>query len=129
MVLVGPDQACSPHPASLMRLHSARLPTVWRGSGKVWQEPVLCTLTRITSELPPNIHETARVNTQLIDFLQGKVVQGLERCSVEKNATGCPCRGPGFDSQHPQGSSQPSVAPVPGDLTWPSAGTGHACGV
>lgn len=25
-------------------------------------------------------------------------------------------RGHGFDSQHPQGGSQPSVTPVPGDL-------------
>jgi hypothetical protein len=31
-------------------------------------------------------------------------------------------RGPGFDSQHAQGCSQPSVTPVPGDPT-PSADT------
>lgn len=28
-----------------------------------------------------------------------------------------PDRGPGFDSQHPQGRSQPSVNPVPKELT------------
>ena len=35
--------------------------------------------------------------------------------------TFCACRGPGFKSHHPCGDSQPSVTPVPGDLT-PSAG-------
>ena len=81
MVSVGPDQACFPHPAPLMKLHFDRLPLMWRGSREVWQELVLCTLTGVTSELPPDIHETARVITQLPDFLQGKVVQGLGRCS------------------------------------------------
>lgn len=84
MVPVGPDQACSPHPASSLKLPFDRLPTMWRGLSEVWQEPVLCTLTKVTSALPPDSHETARVNTQLTDFLQGKVVQELERCSVEK---------------------------------------------
>lgn len=35
--------------------------------------------------------------------------------SVLKNAV-CSCRGPGFNSQHADGSSQPSVTLVPGDL-------------
>lgn len=33
------------------------------------------------------------------------------------NRAGCSSRGPRFDSQDPPGSSQPSIAPVPGDLT------------
>lgn len=34
-------------------------------------------------------------------------------------------RRSGFDSQHPQGNSQPSITPVLGDLTvsWPQAHT------
>lgn len=35
------------------------------------------------------------------------------------NRVGCSSRGPRFDSQDPPGSSQPSIAPVPGDLTTP----------
>lgn len=33
------------------------------------------------------------------------------------NRVGCSSRGPRFDSQDTPGSSQPSIAPVPGDLT------------
>lgn len=128
MVLVGLDQTCSSHLASL-KLHCDRLLVMWRGSGEVWQERVLRTLTRVTSELPPVIHKTTRVNIQLTDFLQGKVVQELERCSMEKS-TGCSCRGPRFDSQHPRGSSQPSVTPISRESdNLASAGTRHACGV
>ncbi|CAO2590642.1 hypothetical protein LEMLEM_LOCUS5939, partial [Lemmus lemmus] len=36
--------------------------------------------------------------------------------SVVKS-TDCSSRGPGFNSQHPHGSSQLSEDPVPGDLT------------
>ena len=32
------------------------------------------------------------------------------------NSIGCSFRGPGFNSQHPHGGSQLSVAPVPGNL-------------
>lgn len=32
-------------------------------------------------------------------------------------STRCPSTGPLFSSQHPRGSSQPSVSPVPGDLS------------
>lgn len=44
---------------------------------------------------------------------------------------GCSSRGPGFDSQLPQGDSQPPVTLVPGDLNtlfWPpwAAGTRDA---
>jgi hypothetical protein len=31
-------------------------------------------------------------------------------------STGCSSRGPGFDSQHLHGGSQPPMTPVPGDL-------------
>jgi len=44
--------------------------------------------------------------------------------------TGCSCRGPGFDSQHPHDNWPPSVTLVPGDLVpFPaSTGTSRACG-
>ena len=41
-------------------------------------------------------------------------------------STGCSCRGPGFDSQHPHGSSQVCASPVPGDLM-PSSGLHRPC--
>ena len=34
-------------------------------------------------------------------------------------STGFSSIGPGFNSQHPHGGSQPSVTPVPGDLRAP----------
>lgn len=128
MVPVGPDQACFPHPAPLMKLHFDRLPMKWRGSREVWQKLVLCTLTRVTSELPPDIHETACVNTQLPDFLQGKVVQGQGRCSVDKS-TGCSRKGAGFDSQHPKGKLTTICnSRDRGSENLASAGTRHTCG-
>jgi hypothetical protein len=41
----------------------------------------------------------------------------MERNGLVVKSTGCPSRGPGFNSQHPHGGSQVSVSPVPGDLT------------
>jgi hypothetical protein len=37
-------------------------------------------------------------------------------CDSVVKSTGCFSRGPEFDSQHLHGGSQPSVAPVPGDI-------------
>jgi hypothetical protein len=49
--------------------------------------------------------------TILIKILgAGEVTQWLR-------ALGCSSRGPGFNSQHPHGSSQLSVTPVPADPT------------
>ena len=45
--------------------------------------------------------------------------------SAVKN-TDCSFRGPGFNSQHPHDSSQPSITPVPRDLM-PSCGLPQHC--
>ena len=50
---------------------------------------------------------------------------GLER-SLSVKSTGCFSRGPGFNSQDPHGSSQPSVIPVPEDPTHSLASKGTA---
>ena len=45
---------------------------------------------------------------------------GLERCSAVQY-TDCSSIGPGFNSQHPHGSSQLSIAPAPEEpiaFTW-----------
>jgi hypothetical protein len=39
------------------------------------------------------------------------------RYGSEVKSTGCFSRGPGFNSQHPHGSSKLSITSVPGDLT------------
>jgi hypothetical protein len=44
-----------------------------------------------------------------------KITFGLRDGSEVEN-TGCSSRRPGFNSQHPHGSSQPSVTPLSGDL-------------
>jgi hypothetical protein len=45
------------------------------------------------------------------------VLYGGWRDGSEVKNTDYSSRGPGFNSQHPHGSSQLSVTPVPGDLT------------
>ena len=56
-------------------------------------------------------------NTQekLAPGLKKKV--GAGRIGSVVMSTGCSSKGPRFNSQHPHGSSQLSVTPVPGDLT------------
>ena len=56
-----------------------------------------------------------KMTFKLMLLLLKKVMLGDWRDgSVVKS---CSSRGPGFNSQHPHGSSQLSVAPIPGDLT------------
>jgi hypothetical protein len=43
-----------------------------------------------------------------------KVNLGHWKDGTAVKSPGCSCRGPGFDSQHPQGCLQPSVTPIPG---------------
>ena len=43
----------------------------------------------------------------------------LERWRIDQQLRACvgySCKGPRFGSQHPHGSSQPSLAPIPGDM-------------
>uniref|UniRef100_A0A8C6QTS0 Collagen, type V, alpha 3 n=1 Tax=Nannospalax galili TaxID=1026970 RepID=A0A8C6QTS0_NANGA len=43
------------------------------------------------------------------------ILAGWGRAGGGLGSTGCSCREPRFDSQHPHGSQQPTVDPVPGD--------------
>jgi hypothetical protein len=51
-----------------------------------------------------------------ISFSIGLFLRAGEMDGSEFESTDCSSRGPGFNSQHPQSSSQLSVTPVPGDL-------------
>jgi hypothetical protein len=50
-------------------------------------------------------------------FIEKLILQGYRRDVLSVKSTTCSSRGPGFNSQYPQGSSQLSITPVSGDLT------------
>lgn len=50
----------------------------------------------------------------------------VARDTVQSKSTDWSCRGTGFGSQHPQGSFQPAVIPVPEDMIHFS-GLGRHC--
>lgn len=54
-------------------------------------------------------------------FFLKKQIQAEQVARVVVDSTGCSCRGPRFNFQHPHGDSPPSVTPVPRDLM-PSSG-------
>ena len=56
---------------------------------------------------PARLACTAPTNYFIKNFLKDW------RVGSAVKSTGCSCRGPRFDSQHPHGGSQSSVIPVP----------------
>jgi hypothetical protein len=47
---------------------------------------------------------------------QLKTALGMQTRPGKQVRNICPCKGPGFDSQHPHGGSQPSITHIPGEL-------------
>ena len=68
-------------------------------------------------------HPTLKISSLWIRVVSRN--PGSSQTAQRLRSTGCSSRGPRFNSQHPHGSSQVSVTPVPGDLI-PSSGLhGH----
>lgn len=49
-----------------------------------------------------------------VPVLLHKILTGGWKDGLALESTGCSFGGPGFNSQHPQGGSQPFITPVPG---------------
>ena len=68
--------------------------------------------------------------TQMGRMCEKKIEIAICKDHSAVKSTGCSCRGPGFNSQHPHDNWQPSVTLVSGDLVpfLASTGTSHTCG-